>query len=78
VPEGVTVLMRGVFDCAPEVTDVEIPDSVICIVGGSFDPIDVDDGNGRRTKVYPITIHCSKGSYAEKYAISRGIPYEAK
>ena len=78
VPEGVTVLMRGVFDCAPEVTDVEIPDSVICIVGGSFDPIDVDDGNGGKTKVYPITIHCSKGSYAEKYAISRGIPYEAK
>ena len=77
VPDGVTALMYGAFDSAPGVTDVEIPDSVV-FISGSFDPIDVDDGNGGTTKVYPITIHCSKGSYAESYAVSRGIPYEVK
>ena len=77
VPEGVTALMFGAFDCAPGVTDVEIPDSVVYIEG-NFDPTDADDGNGGTEKVYPITIHCSKGSYAESYAVSRGIPCETK
>ena len=77
VPEGVTALMYGAFDCAPGVTDVEIPDSVVYI-GSNFYPIDVDDGNGGTKKVYPITIHCSKGSYAESYAVSNGIPCEAE
>ena len=77
VPEGVTALMLGAFDCAPGVTDVEIPDSVVYIEE-NFDPTDVDVGNGGTKTVYPITIHCSKESYAESYAILRGIPYETK
>ena len=78
VPEGVTALMYGAFGTASGVTDVEIPDSVVYIESGNFDPVDVDDGNGGTGKVYPITIHCSKGSYAEEYAVSKSIPCEAK
>ena len=78
VPEGVTALMYGAFGTASGVTDVEIPDSVVYIESGNCDPVDVDDGNGGTGKVYPITIHCSKGSYAEEYAVSKSIPCEAK
>ena len=78
IPEGVTGILFGSFDSAPGVTDVEIPDSVVFISNSSFDPQQVDDGNGGLTEVTPVTIHCNKGSYAEFYAVSRGIPCEAK
>ena len=78
IPDGVTGILFGSLDSAPGLTDVEIPDSVVYISNNSFDPVDVDDGNGGTRHVCPVTIHCSKGSYAETYAISRGIPCEAK
>lgn len=78
VPDGVTGILYGSFESARGVTDVEIPDSVVYISNNSFDPTEADDGQGGTKQVSPVTIHCNKGSYAEYYAVSRGIPCEAK
>ena len=78
VPEGVTAIMYGAFDGAMGVTDVEIPDSVVYISSGNFEPDIFAEENEDGTKPYPRKIHCSKGSYAEFFAVSQGIPYEAK
>ena len=78
VPEGVTAIMYGVFSGAKGVTDVEIPDSVVYISSGNFEPDTFSEENEDGTKPYPIKIHCNKGSYAEFFAVSQGIPYEAK
>ena len=78
VPEGTTAIMYGAFSGAKGVTDVEIPDSVVYISSGNFEPDIFSEENEDGTKPYPIKIHCSKGSYAEFFAVSQGIPYEAK
>ena len=66
-----------VFTISPE-GHVEIPDSVMHIGTVNFEPIREENANGEVTLKYNVTIHCSKGSYAENFARNRGIPCKAK
>lgn len=74
VPDGVTSIMGFAFRCAPEVTDIVIPDSVMYISTVNFEKEYREDEDGNRTVEYNVTIHCSEGSYAHQFAVQRGIP----
>ena len=78
VPEETTCIDGGAFSDALMITDIEIPDSVEYIGSTTFEPSREEDENGEETLKYSITIHCNKGSYAERFAQIRGIPCEAK
>ena len=77
VPEGVTAIRGDAFDCAYGVTDIVIPESVIFIEDLGVAELSKKE-NGEHTQTAPVTIHCKKGSFAEQYAIRKGIPYEAE
>ena len=77
VPEGVTAIRDGAFDCTFGVTDIVIPESVQYIHSLGI----AEHGiwkNAELQQEFPVTIHCKKGSFAEQFAISKGIPYEAE
>ena len=78
VPDGTTCIEDNAFYNAFLITDVEIPDSVMHIGTVNFEPIREENANGEVTLKYNVTIHCSKGSYAENFARNRGIPCKAK
>ena len=78
VPDGVTAIMAYAFSSAYGVTDIEIPDSVLYIDTVNFDPLEDEDGSSSDEPRYAVTLHCSKGSYAEWFAASRGIPCKTK
>ena len=69
IPEGITALEDHSLENCSEVTDFVIPDSVFRF-GTEVFPYDLeDDGNGGYIYLYDgITLHCSGGSAAEKYA----------
>ena len=69
IPEGITALEDHSLENCSEVTDFVIPDSVFRF-GTEVFPYDLeDDGNGGYILLYDgITLHCSGGSAAEKYA----------
>lgn len=78
IPDGVLAIGYGAFDNCNHVTDIYIPDSVISIDHSAFDyQVEYDDDWKEIGRTYPYTIHCSKGSYAEQFAIQEGIPYVA-
>ncbi len=61
IPDGVTSIGKEAFGYCTNLDDVSIPDSVTIIDDDAF-------------KDCPhLTIHCSKGSYAESYAIEHDI-----
>ena len=66
IPEGVTAIDDYAFSCAAGVTDVVVPDSVCFIGQGNF------EGQSERA----VTFHCSRDSYAWKYARRNGIECE--
>ena len=78
IPDGTTCIEDNSFYSAFMISDIEIPDSVMYIGSVNFEPIREENANGEVTLKYNVTIHCSKGSYAEHFARNRGIPYEAK
>ena len=78
IPDGTTCIEDNAFYSALMITDVEIPDSVMHIGTVNFEPIREENANGEVTLKYNVTIHCSKGSYAENFARNRGIPCKAK
>ncbi len=69
IPEGITALEDHSLENCSEVTHFVIPDSVFRF-GTEVFPYDLeDDGNGGYIHLYDgITLHCSEGSAAEKYA----------
>ena len=77
VPEGVTAIRGDAFDRAYGVTDIVIPESVIYIEDLGIAEYGIRE-NGELTQLAPVTIHCKEGSFAEQYAIRKGIPYEAE
>ena len=78
IPDGTTCIDSYAFSDAFMITDIEIPDSVMFIGRANFELLLKKDENGEETQEYSVTIHCSKGSYAEKYAERMGIPCEIK
>ena len=66
IPDGVTAIDDYAFSCAAGVTDVVVPDSVCFIGQGNFE--------GRPGP--SVTFHCSRDSYAWKYARRNGIECE--
>lgn len=72
VPESVTRIESGAFSACRNVTDIIIPDSV-AEIGTNILPYEWDSESEK--KIYTITLHCSKDSAAEKYAIKNDIPY---
>ena len=78
IPDGTTCIDSAAFSDAFMITDIEIPDSVMFIGRANFELLLKKDENGEETQEYSVTIHCSKGSYAEKYAERMGIPCESK
>lgn len=78
VPDGVTAIMDNAFSNSQGVTDIVIPDSVQYIGSVNFSPLENEDGSADDEPRYSVTLHCSKGSYAEYFALQRGIPCKAK
>ena len=77
VPEGVTAIRGDAFDHAAGITDIVIPESVIFIENLGIAELSKGE-NGEYRQAVPVTIHCKKGSFAEQYAIRKGIPYETE
>ena len=75
VPEGVTAIRGDAFSGAYGVTDIVIPESVIYIEDLGIAELSKGE-NGEYRQAVPVIIHCKKGSFAEQYAIRKGIPYE--
>ncbi len=67
IPDSIECVNDWAFRDSMALTDVVVPDSVTYINDSAF--ANNKDGS------YPITIHCSEGSYAQKFAISKGIEY---
>ena len=78
VPDGTTSIMDNAFSNAKGVTDIVIPDSVQYIGSVNFEPLENEDGSVDDEPRYSVTLHCSKGSYAEAFALQRGIPCQTK
>ena len=78
VPDGATSIMDNAFSNAKGVTDIVIPDSVQYIGSVNFEPLENEDGSVDDEPRYSVTLHCSKGSYAEAFALQRGIPCQTK
>ena len=62
LPEGIKLIDDATFLECKSLTDIIIPASVTFISGNAFDYTNP-----------ALTFHCSKGSYADKYARARGI-----
>ena len=63
IPDGVTKIEMMTFSGCSNLISITIPDSVVEIEQGVFDGCD------------KLTIRCSSGSIAERYAIENYIPY---
>ena len=70
--------MDNAFSNSQGVTDIVIPDSVQYIGSVNFSPLENEDGSADDEPRYSVTLHCSKGSYAEYFALQRGIPCKVK
>lgn len=76
VPEKITRIESQAFYSCKGITDVYIPDSVTAFGSSVFSrETEYDAQTGTSTYVATLTIHCGKGSAAEKYAIENDIPY---
>ncbi|MBR4881759.1 MAG: leucine-rich repeat domain-containing protein, partial [Clostridia bacterium] len=75
IPDSVTSIGDNAFCDCTSLTSVTIPDSVTYIGAGAFHTWD-DDWFGY-VPLDDIIIICSEGSYAHRYAISKGFEYEA-
>ena len=71
VPDGIYSIGAYAFYNCERITDIWIPDSVLVITSLAFNSYSDDDPENAREK---ITIHCSKGSAAENYAIENNWP----
>ena len=65
LPEGLTLINGEAFQGFQDLESVTIPDSVTDIEESAF------DGCER------LTIHAREGSFAERFAAARGIPFAA-
>ena len=77
VPEGVTAIRGDAFSGAYGVTDIVIPASVIYIEDLGIAEQSARK-NGETGQAGEVKIHCKAGSFAEQYAIRKGIPYETE
>ena len=77
VPDGITTFQNGLFATLGEDTHFYIPDSVFRFSESVFPQgTATSSSTGQREKAYFCTLHCSKGSAAEQYAIRYGIAYD--
>ena len=68
IPEGITFVSKGAFTGAFEVTDVVVPESVEAIDYDAFRGWEYDEEKGELENYSsPVTVHCKRGSAAERY-----------
>ena len=65
LPEGLTLINGEAFQGCQDLESVTIPDSVTDIEESAFDGCEC------------LTIHAREGSFAERFAAARGIPFSA-
>ncbi len=83
IPSTITRIADDAFEEVNMMTDLIVPDSVTHISNNAFsysyvtETVENEDGTTQESRGarYNFTIHCSEGSYAEKYAIDNNIPY---
>ena len=63
LPDGITTIGWFAFYDSPSLAGITLPDSIESIGYGVFDGCDT------------LTVHCTAGSYAERYAQSYALPY---
>jgi hypothetical protein len=70
VPSGVKVVDGRVFEYAPLVSDLYLPESV-SFIAWLVDPTKPDESS----HLASVTVHVSEGSFAARYAQERGLPW---
>ena len=70
VPTGVKVVDGDVLEHAPLVSDLYLPESV-SVIAWPVDPAKPDE----TSHLASVSVHVPKGSFAERYARERGLPW---